>query len=212
MTTLRIPRLVVMAPLAFVITFLLFLGMRALIEGAYRTSEALEGPRLGDFIRIPTDSVLQEKKRELPKKQPPPKQPPPPQLSTLATGNPQKIEAPKNAFAGPMQMQMDFSPISSVSAGAGPSDSDATPVVRVQPLWPRRAQERGIEGYVVVKFKVGTAGQVVDPEITESKPPGMFDREALKAVRKWKYKPKVVDGKPLEYRVTPVRLDFKFDG
>ncbi|MEL6340753.1 MAG: energy transducer TonB [Myxococcota bacterium] len=206
---MKIPRVLLTAPVAFVVTFLLFLGMRALIEGARRADDGKGGARIGDFIRVPTDSITNKRIREMPKRKPPPKQPPPPQISTLNTGKPAKIDAPKRAFTAAGPIGGNFKPIGGPNPGAGPSDSEATPVVRVAPIYPRRAAERGIQGYATVKFKVGTAGQVVDPRIIKSEPPGTFDRAALKAVSKWKYKPKVVNGKPIEYPVTPVRLEFK---
>ncbi|MEO1481951.1 MAG: energy transducer TonB [Myxococcota bacterium] len=204
------PRIVITAPIAFVITFLMFLGMRALIEGARREVDGSKRASLGDFIRLPTESVVNQKTREIPKKEPPPKTPPPPQLSMVTDSKPTTIKnTPNNFNSSSFAGASNFKPIGGLSAGSAPADSEATPVVRVQPIYPQRAAERGIEGFVVVKFKVGTAGQVVDPRIIKSDPPGVFDRAALKAVRKWKYKPKIVDGKPIEYGVTPVQLDFK---
>ena len=66
------------------------------------------------------------------------------------------------------------------------------------PIYPRRAQTRGIEGYVLLEFFVTTAGAVRDPRVVESKPPGIFDNAAVQAALKFKYKPKVVNGEPVE--------------
>ncbi|MEM6532005.1 MAG: energy transducer TonB [Myxococcota bacterium] len=204
------PRVAMTAPIAFVITFLMFLGMRALIEGARREADGTKRASLGDFIRLPTESVVNQKTREIPKREPPPKTPPPPQLSSVTDSKPTTIKnTPNNFSSNSFAGSSNFKPIGGLNAGSAPADSEATPVVRVQPVYPQRAAERGVEGFVTVKFRVGTAGQVVSPKIIASEPPGMFDRAALKAVRKWKYKPKIVDGKPIEYGVTPVKLDFK---
>ena len=206
---MKVPRVILTAPVALVITFVLFFAMRALIEGARRDDGNSRGAFVSDFIRIPTDSVTQKKVRERPQREPPPKEPPPPKLSPLNSSNSTaKVNAPKATFKNPGFGTGSFSPRGGFNPGKPSGDQDATPVVRVQPMYPRRAAERGIEGYVVVKFRVGTAGQVGDPRIIDEKPAGVVGRDALKAVRKWKYNPKVVNGKAIEYGVKPVKLDF----
>ena len=77
------------------------------------------------------------------------------------------------------------------------TDGEYLPIVKVQPMYPRRAAERGIEGYVLLEFTVTTLGTVENPVIIEEDPPGYFGRAALTAARKFKYKPKVVNGEPV---------------
>ena len=94
----------------------------------------------------------------------------------------------------------------------GPStDGDYLPLVRVQPQYPRRAQERGVEGYVIVELTVNEDGTVPEESIIviEADPQGYFETAAKKAAVKFKYKPKVVNGKP--QKVTGVRYRFTFD-
>ena len=73
-------------------------------------------------------------------------------------------------------------------------DGERIPLVRVQPQYPRRALERGTEGSVVVEFTVSKNGTVEDAHVIAAEPEGLFDRAALAAIAKFKYKPKVVDG------------------
>ena len=82
--------------------------------------------------------------------------------------------------------------------GLAPSDGEYLPIVKVQPIYPRRALSRGIEGYVIVEFTVTKQGTTRDHFIVEGKPSGMFDRAAIQAAAKFKYKPRVVDGEPIE--------------
>jgi len=77
-------------------------------------------------------------------------------------------------------------------------DGEYLPIVKVQPVYPRRALQRGIEGYVIVEFTVTTSGAVRDPRVVESDPPNIFDDAAMKAALKFKYKPRVIDGQPIE--------------
>lgn len=84
-----------------------------------------------------------------------------------------------------------------LKVGPGLSDGNAIPIVLVQPQYPSRAASRGIEGYVLVGFSIAPSGAVINPEIVEASPPGVFDRAALNAVKKFKYKPKVIDQQPV---------------
>ena len=54
---------------------------------------------------------------------------------------------------------------------------------------------------------MATTGTVRDPVVIEAKPPGVFDRAAVQAALKFKHKPKVVNGEPIE--VSGVRNLFK---
>lgn len=74
------------------------------------------------------------------------------------------------------------------------SDGDALPVVKVTPVYPARAAERGIEGHVLVEFTIDTLGRVADIAVVHADPRGVFDRAALKAVERFRYKPRVVNG------------------
>jgi protein TonB len=93
--------------------------------------------------------------------------------------------------------------------GGFSSDGDYLPIVKVAPVYPRRAQTRGIEGYVLLEFVVTRTGAVRDPVIIESKPPGIFDRAALQAALKFKYKPKVVNGEPIDVAGVQNRITFE---
>ena len=95
--------------------------------------------------------------------------------------------------------------------GVASADSDVAPLVRVPPVYPARAQERGIEGYVVVEFTIAEDGTVKDAIVLESQPSKIFDRAALRAIRKWKYKPKVEDGIAMERPGNRIRIPFELE-
>jgi len=98
--------------------------------------------------------------------------------------------------------------VGGTSISIAASDSDVIPVVRVSPQYPLRASERGIEGWVAVEFTISKLGTVKDPKVFDSHPSSIFDRAALKAIRKWKYNPKIEDGEPVERPGVKVRLRF----
>jgi protein TonB len=93
--------------------------------------------------------------------------------------------------------------------GGFSSDGDYLPIVKVAPVYPRRAQTRGLEGYVILEFVVTKTGAVINPVIIESKPTGIFDRAALNAALKFKYKPKVVNGQPIDVAGVRNRITFE---
>ena len=83
------------------------------------------------------------------------------------------------------------------------------PIVKVAPVYPDRALKEGIEGHVLLEFVVTETGAVRDVEVLEANPSGVFERAALKAVAKFKYKPRIVDGKPVETTGVRNRIDFE---
>ena len=87
------------------------------------------------------------------------------------------------------------------------SDGDAIPMVWVQPLYPVRAQDQNIEGWVEVDFTITKLGTVKDVKVIESKPQYLFDRAAIRAIKRWKFKPRIIDGEPVE-RVVSRRIEF----
>lgn len=87
------------------------------------------------------------------------------------------------------------------------SKSDAPVAVRtVAPEYPQELRDQHIAGVVTVKFTVDVEGNVVDPEVEKSSNNG-FDKAALDAVKKWKFKPAQQDGKPIAKKVAiPIRF------
>ena len=78
------------------------------------------------------------------------------------------------------------------------ADGSYVPIFKIPPIYPRRAQERGIEGCVMLEFTVTKVGSVRDPVVLWSIPSGIFDRAASRAALKFKYKPQIRDGQAIE--------------
>ena len=77
---------------------------------------------------------------------------------------------------------------------------NVVPLVQVDPDYPPRAKQQGIEGWVEVGFQITPVGTVDNAVVLRSDPPYVFDRAAIQAIRKWRYNPKVVDGKAVSRR------------
>jgi len=82
---------------------------------------------------------------------------------------------------------------------------------REPPVYPLRALLQNIEGYVVVEFTIKSDGSVGEIIIIESVPKNIFDRSVIKAVKKFRYSPKIVQGKAIAVSGIRNRFEFKFD-
>lgn len=98
-----------------------------------------------------------------------------------------------------------------IGVGDYSSDGEYLPINKVRPQYPRRALQRGIEGYVIVEFTVTENGKVEDPFVHEADPPGIFDRAALNAALKFTYRPRVVDGTPIRVRGVRNKIIFELE-
>ena len=148
--------------------------------------------------------VEEEKKRKLPNKKPPEEAPPPPDLNLSQNNRPDADMGNTLAIMG-TDVDLGEGP----GLGSGGADTDIVPLVRVEPLYPQRAAQRGIEGWVEVEFTISAAGTVSSPRVIAYEPSTVFNRAALKAIRKWKYNPKIEEGKAVERPGVTVRLSFQ---
>ncbi len=81
-------------------------------------------------------------------------------------------------------------------------------IVTVAPNYPRAAAEQGIEGEVTLEFTITTTGTVTNPVVIASNPEKLFDREALRAILKYKFAPAIKKQKAIQIRVSQT-LSFK---
>ncbi|MEJ2611572.1 MAG: energy transducer TonB [Candidatus Thiodiazotropha sp.] len=79
---------------------------------------------------------------------------------------------------------------------------EPVPKMRFPPRYPQRALVRGVEGRVVLKFTINQDGSVSDATVIESEPAGYFEQAALRAIRRWQFHPKVIDGKAVARSAT----------
>ena len=155
------------------------------------------------------------------------------EIETIMT---EEVEPPEEPEVAPPDIappQLDVTPIAVSASAPKPEinfnqgtgalfrDGDYIPLFKVQPVYPRRAQERGIEGYVIVAFTITESGTIENPYIIEGKCRSqnnrggdyndctMFNSATLRAAQKLKYKPTVRDGKTVA--VEDVLRSFTFE-
>ncbi len=206
-------RVVIAALLAVGVTFGLFLFMYKLISmgsGDRAELDAIAGIHFGP-VEIPDDIV--ERSRRKPQKPPPPKDPPPPPRMQVSRVDQTVQQMP----------QMDMPQIDVPMSGGGgmfignfeqidkSAEGDIIPIVRINPIYPREAAMKGTEGWVKIEFTITETGTVKSPKVLDASPPRIFNREATRAILKWKFKPRVIDGVAVERRATQT-IDFTLEG
>lgn len=166
-----------------------------------------DNPGLVDFIRLKREEQVRLKKYR-PEEPPPQPEPLPRPKLDFELDSP----LPKLRLNARMDLNLPL------ALGNGPyigpvatqMDRDFVPVSRPPPQYPYQAARRGIEGWVRVSFKVTETGTVKDVVVLESDPPGMLDRAAIKAVYRWRFKPRMVNGSAVAGRAEQV-VEFKLN-
>ncbi len=203
-------RLLLGAAVSVVVTFFLFVFMAFLVKPS-SAGQAAKGTKLVEFTIVRPKETENLKKRTPPKKPEPPKEPPPPEMAEqVDRARPNvtfNVDLPKvetGLVGGGLYL-------GNLSNSGNMGDGDAIPMVVIQPTYPRKALMEGIEGFVRLKFTIMPDGSPKDVVIVEAKPRRIFEREALRAVYKWKFKPRVVDGKPVEQPNMYYTMQFKLE-
>jgi len=221
-------RAILFVPGSLLVSLLLFLLM-AHLAGVGRSAP----PEVSDYTainlhRMKLDSEVQVREREsLPPPEIMPQQPPaptPPDLSQPVAVNTPSV--PLNMPTPQLEVGMKINAavnLSSVAAAVAPAPApapttgmavnlNASPVSRMNPQYPRRAQMRRIEGYVVAEFTVDAKGRVVPDsfKIIEASPKGAFERTVERALTRWRFNPLMENGVAVPFR-TRQRLEFKLE-
>jgi protein TonB len=86
--------------------------------------------------------------------------------------------------------------------GISVADAEVAPLVRPPAVYPARAKMRNIEGTVTARLTIRPDGTVGNVEIINAEPPGVFDREAMRAMYRYRFSPKMVDGEAVSQTAT----------
>lgn len=200
------------ALLAMAVTFALFLFMHQLISsggGDRPDLGAIAGIHFGP-VDIPDELAI--KSRQKPRKPPPPKDPPTPpkmqisraerQIQNMPVMNMPKLDLP--LIGGEGMFSGNFQQVDQTAEG------DIIPIVVINPIYPRDAAISGIEGWVRIEFTITETGTVKNPQVVDARPARVFNRAAIRAILKWKFKPRVVDGVAVDRRASQI-FDFTLD-
>jgi protein TonB len=186
-----------------VMTFALLWLMQVLIATGKEAIVDSRDFKFVDFVRIERKETLEQKKPK-PEKPPEPDQPPP------------DIPPPQMDSIDPTQASINISPVDTsadLSVGFGGFenvDGEYLPIVKVAPIYPRRAQQRGLSGFCILTFTVTKLGTVTDVTVDECSS-SLFERASVNAALKFKYKPRVVNGEPIVVPGVKHRITFEIE-
>ena len=199
-------RFLFVIPQAALVTLLLLILMVSLIEFADKGLDKEKRIKLPD-IHMPEVELTVQRLIEKPEKPEVDETPPP----DIPEQDFDKIDG--NAAVGQIAAPGNMRPKLDLNMGAGlvATDGEYLPIIKVAPQYPRRALSRGIEGYVIVKYTVTKQGTVKDPVVIEAKPETIFNKAAIKSALRYKYKPRVVDGEPIEVSGVRTRIEFEIE-
>lgn len=138
------------------------------------------------LTRVDRDETSATKGRKKPVKPAPVKKPPPQEIAKTKP----VILKDDDGLAG------DFPEIDGeTDFGLEKMDRRATPVVRIPPQYPQGPLNRNVEGWVLIEFTITKTGTVENAHVIEAEPAKTFNRAALRAIKRWKYQPQMLNGK-----------------
>lgn len=106
-------------------------------------------------------------------------------------------ESAETVFVGSLPAQLAPPPRGeSRPVFLGPANGAVVAIVQVQPEYPPIARQRGMEGFVDVTFDVTEAGTVTNVSVVASSH-RLFEKAAIRAAERSRYRPRMVDGVPL---------------
>lgn len=180
-------RVLVGALVAVPVAIGLFFLMHSLINREYE-QEDIEARKIADIV-VPENEIEVNVREKKPEKVEDPEEPPP-ELPTPDIDMDMDLNVVNTAPRASVDVQISATGIS--------GDGEYLPIVKVAPVYPRRAQTRGISGYCIVEYTVTRTGSIRDPRAVDCQPSGVFESASIKAAEKFKYRPRVVDGEPIE--------------
>ncbi|MDO9318768.1 MAG: energy transducer TonB [Gammaproteobacteria bacterium] len=191
---------------AMVLAALITLGLFYLMQALIATGEAFtQRATVVKVVDATMPDIRMEVVREVERPQP---------IEQLDTPPPPAAERQANLDSGPSlsieraAVQVDAD-LEIGGASISITDGEMLPLVNVTPTYPTRAASRGIEGWCQVSFTVTDTGGVRDVIVVDAEPPEIFDTASVRAAEKFKFQPKVVDGKGVE--VPNVQYIFRYE-
>ena len=209
-------RFVVAAPLALFLSLLLFYGLAMITSMADRNERVVQLDPILDFLMLRKESDIEVRQRRVPEVvqdivEQQPEIPRFPMAHIANVDNQLSVEVPNIS----MEMDVSLSPsLHNLPMPAMTPFVDTSPVVlsRVLPRYPHRALLRKQEGEVVVEFTITERGTVQPDSIVviESSPAGVFESAVLRAIKRWRFKARVVNGQPIAFRALQ-KLQFSLE-
>ena len=215
-------------PFAVATTFLLFSFMVMLVGQSTRPPQTMTSQKAIDMFVSQPEQTVKKKTYKLPSPPVSAKVIAPPAPKQVAYKGNQGISLPITSPIVP-EVPLNFSvnnmPVSvpdvripvknaaeemNITTGTSLAEFMASvPLARVEPRYPSRALQRKLEGYVILSFTIDKQGIPKDIKVIDSQPKRIFEREAKRALARWKYQPLLVNGLAKALRDQMVKIEFR---
>lgn len=201
-------RLILASPIALAVTLALFSLMAWMVDNGGKSIPKPTSSLSFTMVMAEQEQDVQRRQRSIPE------QPQVPQVPTQAPARSEQTAAMDVSSLNPMvdlnlSTAIEGVAVNAPQFGEFSVNQQVMPLHRVEPNYPAKALQRGVEGYVTLRFNIDELGKTRDIEVVDSNPKRYFEREAMLALRNWKYQPKIVDGKAVVQTGLTVRLEFK---
>ncbi len=153
------------------------------------------------LVSLPSETPTEVRKRSKPKPiRKPDSKPVFAKPIDVGTTKPTQLKSiPLANFKPNLGIVGDFRVNSGSFISSGPTRG-LIPVYQSPPQYPYKAQQRGLEGMVELEFTITTTGTVTDIKVIQADPPNVFNRAAMQAIARWRFKPKEENGVPIKQR------------
>lgn len=203
---MNLARVAIAGVLGVVATFSLLFLMHSLINNDLGEAPPVSDTKIAD-IQMPKTEIETRYEEAKPEKPEEP-QTPPPNIPEP------EFDAPDANLDGLNMESPTFDSSITMNIGGFSGDGEYLPIVKVAPEYPNNASSRGVEGFCTVEFTVTANGSTrdvvaIDCTTKDGKPTTLFNRASIRAAERFKYRPKVVDGVPIE--VPGVRNRFVYE-
>ncbi|MBY7729861.1 energy transducer TonB [Vibrio echinoideorum] len=201
-------RLFLALPLAGALGLALFSFMAWMVDNGHQRSPDNSETLSFNMVMVEAEQEVQRRQRAVPE-QPEMPEPPPEAQPSQSQAEVTPLNSMSSLPSLDLNTSVDGLAINAPTFSDFGSNQQAMPLYRVEPRYPAKALKRGAEGHVIMSFTIDETGRPVDIQVTDANPRRMFEREAMRALKKWKYQPKVVDGKAIAQVGQTVKLEFK---
>ena len=197
--------------MALLVAISLFYLMQYLISGKSAQISRHNSSNTINIIRLKRLENISTKQRLLPE---PPKEPvtPTPLPTLTQSTNTPALATPslKLPLPGLPTINLNENLLASVNTETpSPSQSnEIAALLKVEPDYPRQAARQGTEGWVKLEFTVLEDGSVANIKVLAADPKRIFDNSAIRAIKRWKFKPRLVNGIATKQQAVQV-IEFK---
>lgn len=203
-------RLLVALPIAGCLATVLFSLMAWLVNAPKQTQQhSIEVTKVS-YLVSDQENDAQTRSRSLPPKpKVTPTQAPQTFMNTPQPLSIPSMDVPVDARSLGLNINISAVDVQAPQIAQVSSSQQAMPLYRVDPNYPAKARKRRAEGFVIIKFNIDPQGKPTDLEVIDANPKRLFEHEAIKALKQWRYQPKLEFGKAVVQHGQTVKLEFR---